>query len=745
MGDSKEAQALYIQELEAENRRLKEELKQRKKSEKFLEAFFQQTVFSIAIMDSDYNFIRVNEAYVKACFRNVSDFPGHNHFEGYPSNAREIFDQVVRTKESYTVLARPFTFPNHPEWGVTYWDCTLIPILDSSGEVDLLIFTFKDVTEYVRAEEKLRESEERYLSIFENSLDGIILSLPDGSILSANPAACRMFGQTEEELGDDRNGIVDLADPRVRQALQEREKTGSFHAEMTLVRKDKTKFPVEVTANLFKDQDGRTLSIMIARDITERKQSEEARRLSEEKFSKAFYLSQTMMAISRLEDGVYIDMNDTWAAVLGYHREEMIGKSAFALKIWADPQDRQEMQKQIAENGFIKSQEYKFKRKTGETSFVLATVNKLDIDGENCLLVSAIDVTESKKAEEALRLSEELLNKTFNCNPFPMVIISRKHEIILEVNKTFLRRSGYTRKELIGVRLTDLGILVDAREHLKIMREIKKKGFVYNFEARLSPRPGETAIFLFSGCIITWHGEECVLGIANEITELKRYQQEAARLERLHLVGQMAAGIGHEIRNPITTVRGFLQLLKGKERYAQDQGYLDLMIEEIDRANTIITEYLSLARNKVVDKKRQSLNERIEALFPLLSADVTKNDIGIHLELGAIPELLIDKNEIYQLLLNLVRNGIEAMAPGGLLTIKTFQAGSEVVLAVQDQGQGIAPEVLEKIGTPFFTTKNTGTGLGLATCYSIAHRHQARIEVETGGSGTTFYVKFKEN
>ncbi|OPX90177.1 MAG: Sporulation kinase A [Pelotomaculum sp. PtaB.Bin104] len=102
-------------------------------------------------------------------------------------------------------------------------------------------------------------------------------------------------------------------------------------------------------------------------------------------------------------------------------------------------------------------------------------------------------------------------------------------------------------------------------------------------------------------------------------------------------------------------------------------------------------------------------------------------------------------SQIYQLLLNLVRNAIEAMSPGGLLKIKIFQAGSEVVLAVQDQGQGITPEVLEKIGTPFSTTKDTGTGIGLATCYSIAGRHQARIEAETGPGGTTFYVKFKES
>jgi signal transduction histidine kinase len=95
-----------------------------------------------------------------------------------------------------------------------------------------------------------------------------------------------------------------------------------------------------------------------------------------------------------------------------------------------------------------------------------------------------------------------------------------------------------------------------------------------------------------------------------------------------------------------------------------------------------------------------------------------------------------------QMILNLVRNGLEAMPPGGNLVVKTFTDGDEVIMAVQDQGKGIEPGVLEKIGTPFFTTKENGTGLGLAVCYSIAARHNARIEIETDPEGTTFFVRF---
>jgi PAS domain S-box-containing protein len=241
-------------------------------------------------------------------------------------------------------------------------------------------------------------------------------------------------------------------------------------------------------------------------------------------------------------------------------------------------------------------------------------------------------------------------------------------------------------------------------------------------------------------------GSFLVLKLGIDITEQKHLRKEIARLDRLNLVGEMAAGIGHEIRNPMTTVRGFLQMLGEKDDCTKYKDYFELMIEELDRANSIISEFLSLAKNKAVEFKTQDLNRIVKVIMPLISADAMVTDKNIEVGLVDIPKLTLDEKEIRQLILNLVRNGFEAMSPGGTLTIKTFSEGDEVVLAVQDQGEGIGPDVLERIGTPFFTTKENGTGLGLAVCYSIAARHGAKITVDTGSTtGTTFYVRFRSN
>jgi len=230
--------------------------------------------------------------------------------------------------------------------------------------------------------------------------------------------------------------------------------------------------------------------------------------------------------------------------------------------------------------------------------------------------------------------------------------------------------------------------------------------------------------------------------IRNHITEMNQLQAEMARLDRLNLVGQMAAGIAHEIRNPMTTVRGYLQLLGAKSEFQPHASAFELMIQELDRANSIITEFLSIVKNSPPDRQCQNINEILQRLYPLLEADAFTQSKQIAFEAGETPDILLNAKEISQLLLNLCRNGLEAMQVGGTLTIRTYIEDDHVVLCVEDEGGGIPSEYLEKIGTPFFTTKDNGTGLGLATCYSIADRHDATIDLNSGSSGTTFFVRF---
>ena len=227
-----------------------------------------------------------------------------------------------------------------------------------------------------------------------------------------------------------------------------------------------------------------------------------------------------------------------------------------------------------------------------------------------------------------------------------------------------------------------------------------------------------------------------------DMSNQKRLEQELQRLDRLNLIGEMAAGIAHEIRNPMTTVRGYLQLFKGRSADKREIEDLQLMIEELDRANAIITEFLSLAKNKNNQLRTADINHIIKVMYPLVQAEATLAGSEIILELfPGLPTVLIDEKEIRQVLLNLVNNALQSMISGQVI-IRTFMDNGKVIVTVKDQGHGIPDEIKNKIGTPFFTTKDSGTGLGMAICYSIIQRHHAKLDFKTSRKGTTFFIRF---
>ncbi|TFE22855.1 ATP-binding protein [Cohnella luojiensis] len=239
------------------------------------------------------------------------------------------------------------------------------------------------------------------------------------------------------------------------------------------------------------------------------------------------------------------------------------------------------------------------------------------------------------------------------------------------------------------------------------------------------------------------HGTDGVLFIGHDVTELQRLKDEVDKMERLSLVGQMAASITHEIRNPMAVIRGFVQLLN--ERSPEDQqSYFRIVLDELDRANAIINDFLSLAQNRIVEKEPSNLNDLLNDLLPLIWADANMRGQIIDLRLSESMDILhVNSKEMKQLILNLARNGMEAMNDKGILRIETLNLQDTVQLRVVDNGVGIPQEKLERLFEPFYTTKTNGTGLGLALCLSIVERHSGKIHVESAvGQGTSFIVSF---
>lgn len=227
-----------------------------------------------------------------------------------------------------------------------------------------------------------------------------------------------------------------------------------------------------------------------------------------------------------------------------------------------------------------------------------------------------------------------------------------------------------------------------------------------------------------------------------DVSERKQIENEFLKCDRLNFAGRLTTAIAHEIRNPLTVVLGYLLLLRRKDEFASFQDRFNLMIDEVDRINKIVSQFLLLGNNRYIEPVVTNLNEIIELLYPTLIAEANLGANKVVLDLvGDATSITVAVGDIQHLILKLAQNGLQAMSKGQL-TIRTILDKDGVVLVVQDQGPGIPLELQNQIGTPFFTTRNNALGLGLAICYSISERNKAKINFETSSCGTKFYVRF---
>ncbi|USK71323.1 two-component system sensor histidine kinase NtrB [Peribacillus asahii] len=228
----------------------------------------------------------------------------------------------------------------------------------------------------------------------------------------------------------------------------------------------------------------------------------------------------------------------------------------------------------------------------------------------------------------------------------------------------------------------------------------------------------------------------------NDITKRKKDEEKQRYYDQLKIIAEMAAGVAHEVRNPMTTIKGFLQLMENNEELGKYKDIFQLMIDEVNRVNEIITNFLDLSKEKPNKVEYCNLNDIITTIVPLLETRAIREGKYIKLELGKISKLNIDKNEIRQLLINLVNNSLDAMSKGQSVRIISLVEHNNVILSIQDEGAGIPSDIFDKISVPFVTSKESGTGLGLSICFSIAKRNNAEISYSSSSNGTTFNICF---
>ncbi len=251
--------------------RVRERTKQVMEQSRILESFFRHTQTCLVFLDREFNFIRVNDAYARACARGAASFQGHNHFVDYPSEElKEKFQRVVDTKEPYSAFEKPFTFPDHPEWGTTYWDLNVHPILGSDGEVELLVFSLFDVTDRRQAEDERA----RLVSAVESAVDAVVVTDTRGIIEYVNPAFERITGYTRDEVMQRDLHFLDSGrhdEEFFREFRNALARDGVWHGRLINKKKDGTHYFEDCTCAPVKSSTGQIMNyVSIKRDVTER-------------------------------------------------------------------------------------------------------------------------------------------------------------------------------------------------------------------------------------------------------------------------------------------------------------------------------------------------------------------------------------------------------------------------------------------------------------------------------------------
>jgi PAS domain S-box-containing protein len=384
-----------------------------------------------------------------------------------------------------------------------------------------------DISERKRMEKALQESEEKFSKAFKAFPDAVaITTLVEGKYLEVNDCFLSLNGYTREEVIGHQSKELDIwvnkeDRHRIKQML---DKDGRFENEEFIFRRKTGELRTVLLAAEIINYGGKPHLLTIGNDVTERKQIEKALQESEAKFSKAFHSIPESISISRLENGKFTDVNDSFCLHNGHTREEVIGHTAVEIGLWDAFGGRDQILQILDEKGRIENKEFDFKTKTGEVRTVLVSAEIIPISSDPHILVIGNDITERNQMEKALRESEELFSKAFEAIPESLVVAKARDGVFLSVNKNFLRAQHFKREEVIGRSAEDLKIWTSGQNEAMVQR-IKTQGAIVNDEMHFTLESGEPQTISFSADIINIGGEPCIIATSNDITERKRMEK----------------------------------------------------------------------------------------------------------------------------------------------------------------------------------------------------------------------------
>jgi PAS domain S-box-containing protein len=305
---------------------------------------------------------------------------------------------------------------------------------------------------------------------------------------------------------------------------------------------------------------------------------------------------------------------------------------------------------------------------------------------------------------------------------------------------------GYSQEEFQQIKAIDFVVPDDRsilEENIKLRLRGERKNVIFSY--RVCRKDGSIAELEGTGRVTEYNGKPAILGTLMDITERSHTDELLRKSDQLSIVGQLAAGVAHEIRNPLTSLKGFVQLIRSRSHEYTE--FLDIMLSELDRINYIVSEFMLVAKPQAKQYQRNNIISIMDNVLSFLNSQAALFNVQfIKAAMSDALYVLCDENQIKQVFINLLKNAMEAMPKGGIVTIEMgYHSDRKVRIRIEDQGGGIPADKLAQLGEPFFTTKETGTGLGLMVCYKIIEAHKGCLNIQSVlGEGTLIDILLPE-
>jgi PAS domain S-box-containing protein len=467
-------------------------------------------------------------------------------------------------------------------------------------------------------------------------------------------------------------------------------------------------------------------------------------------------VSPVPTSITTLGDGRVVAANDAYFQAFGYTREEVIGRTTLELRLWERPMEREQVVERLRRHGSVRGVDAQYHTRTGELRHTLLFMGLVPYAGAPHIISFFPDITPLKRAEEELRRSEVNFRTLIESLPDLVAVFDREARVRY-ANLKVATALGYAEaRELLGKHISDIIPPEDLATADARMHEALRTGRAALQERRMLRRDGTILHVESTTFPLPFDGEDAIVSVSHDLTERHQMQARLLVAERMASVGTLAAGVAHEINNPLAYLTANLSFAREElaniqgERSPRLSGSLAALAEAqqgADRVRTIVRDLKTFSRVDSTDNTDVDVRQVLESTLNLATTEI-RHRARLVKQFAEVPRVRANESRLGQVFLNLLVNAAQAI-PGGtperheIRVATRVGSGGRVVVEVADTGTGIATEHLSRLFDPFFTTKEpgVGTGLGLSICHSLVAALGGEIHVESEpGRGSTFRV-----